>query len=195
MIGARSDLPSDVADLLLEAERDTKENTGLTLVVAFNYGARQEIAAAARALAEEVLEGGFLLSEIDAGAIASRLHTADIPDPDLIIRTSGEQRLSNFLALAGGLRRIRVFADQLAGFRQGRVRGGDQRLFASRSSFRTARLRRVQREDRFMNEADRDARRRSGSGRSRAEATGASFESEVGWIWRSRSARGLRGWC
>ena len=83
--------------LLLEAERDTKENTGLTLVVAFNYGARQEIAAAARALAQEVLEGRLSLSEIDAGAIASRLHTADIPDPDLIIRTSGEQRLSNFL--------------------------------------------------------------------------------------------------
>jgi undecaprenyl diphosphate synthase len=97
VIGARSDLPTDVAELLLEAERDTKENTGLTLVVAFNYGARQEIAAAARALAQEVLEGRLSLSEIDAGAIASRLHTADIPDPDLIIRTSGEQRLSNFL--------------------------------------------------------------------------------------------------
>ena len=97
VIGARSDLPSDVAELLLEAERETKENTGLTLVVAFNYGARQEIAASARALAQEVLEGRLSLSEIDAGAIASRLHTADIPDPDLIIRTSGEQRLSNFL--------------------------------------------------------------------------------------------------
>ena len=81
VIGARADLPPDVSGLLFEAERDTKENTGLTLVVAFNYGARQEIAAAAR----------------DADAIASRLHTADIPDPDLIIRTSGEQRLSNFL--------------------------------------------------------------------------------------------------
>lgn len=97
VIGARSDLPSDVAELLFEAERDTKENTGLTLVVAFNYGARQEIAAAARALAQEVLEGRLSLDDIDAGAIASRLHTADIPDPDLIIRTSGEQRLSNFL--------------------------------------------------------------------------------------------------
>lgn len=97
VIGARSDLPPDVSELLLEAERDTKENTGLTLVVAFNYGARQEIAAAARALAQEVLEGRLSLGEIDAGAIASRLHTADIPDPDLIIRTSGEQRLSNFL--------------------------------------------------------------------------------------------------
>jgi undecaprenyl diphosphate synthase len=97
VIGARSDLPPDVAELLLEAERDTAENTGLTLVVAFNYGARQEIAAAARALAQEVLEGRLSLSEIDAAAMASRLHTADIPDPDLIIRTSGEQRLSNFL--------------------------------------------------------------------------------------------------
>ncbi len=97
VIGARADLPDDVAALLFEAERDTKENTGLTLVVAFNYGARQEIAAAARALAEAVLSGELTLSDINADAIASRLHTAEIPDPDLIIRTSGEQRLSNFL--------------------------------------------------------------------------------------------------
>jgi undecaprenyl diphosphate synthase len=97
VIGARADLPPDVAELLFEAERETKENTGLTLVVAFNYGARQEIAAAARALAEAVVAGRLSLGDIDADAIAARLHTADIPDPDLIIRTSGEQRLSNFL--------------------------------------------------------------------------------------------------
>jgi undecaprenyl diphosphate synthase len=65
--------------------------------VAFNYGSRQEIAAAARALAEMVAAGKLAPSEIDAEAISARLDTADIPDPDLIIRTSGEQRLSNFL--------------------------------------------------------------------------------------------------
>jgi undecaprenyl diphosphate synthase len=97
VIGARADLASEVAGLLRQAEEVTRENTGLTLVVAFNYGARQEIAAAARALAEAVVAGRMALSDIDADAIASRLHTADIPDPDLIIRTSGEQRLSNFL--------------------------------------------------------------------------------------------------
>jgi undecaprenyl diphosphate synthase len=97
VIGARSGLAPDIAALLREAEQVTARNTGLTLVVAFNYGARQEIAAAARALAEAVAAGRLNVNEIDAAAISARLDTADIPDPDLIIRTSGEQRLSNFL--------------------------------------------------------------------------------------------------
>jgi undecaprenyl diphosphate synthase len=97
VIGARADLAPEIADLLEEAEEVTQGNSGLTLVVAFNYGARQEIAAAARALAEMVAAGELAPSEIDAEAISARLDTADIPDPDLIIRTSGEQRLSNFL--------------------------------------------------------------------------------------------------
>lgn len=97
VIGARNGLAAEIADLLREAEQVTKDNTGLTLVVAFNYGARQEIAAAARALAEQVAAGRLSPDEIDADALAAQLDTADIPDPDLIIRTSGEQRLSNFL--------------------------------------------------------------------------------------------------
>ncbi|MGJ0513675.1 isoprenyl transferase [Methylocystis sp.] len=97
VIGAGAELAPDISDLLREAEQMTQENSGLTLVVAFNYGARQEIAAAARALAELVAQGRLTPEEIDADAIAQRLDTADIPDPDLIIRTSGEQRLSNFL--------------------------------------------------------------------------------------------------
>jgi len=97
VIGARSDLAPDIAALLREAEQVTAANTGLALVVAFNYGARQEIAAAARALAEAVAAGHLNADEIDVDAISARLDTADIPDPDLIIRTSGEQRLSNFL--------------------------------------------------------------------------------------------------
>lgn len=97
VIGARDDLTSDINDLLREAEQMTRDNTGLTLVVAFNYGARQEIAAAARALAEQVASGRLAPADIDADTLAAQLDTADIPDPDLIIRTSGEQRLSNFL--------------------------------------------------------------------------------------------------
>jgi undecaprenyl diphosphate synthase len=97
VIGARADLAPEIADLLKEAEQVTQANSGLTLVVAFNYGARQEIAAAARALAEMVAEGRLTPKDIDVDAISARLDTADIPDPDLIIRTSGEQRLSNFL--------------------------------------------------------------------------------------------------
>jgi undecaprenyl diphosphate synthase len=97
VIGARADLASELADLLREAEQVTLANDGLTLVVAFNYGARQEIAAAARALAEQVAAGRLSPDEIDDEAIAAQLYTSGIPDPDLIIRTSGEQRLSNFL--------------------------------------------------------------------------------------------------
>lgn len=97
VIGARDGLAPEIADLLREAEQVTQGNTGLTLVVAFNYGARQEIAAAARALAQQVAAGRLSPEEINADALAAQLDTADIPDPDLIIRTSGEQRLSNFL--------------------------------------------------------------------------------------------------
>jgi undecaprenyl diphosphate synthase len=97
VIGAREGLAPEIADLLHEAQQVTRDNTGLTLVVAFNYGARQEIVAAVRALAEMVAQGSLAPEEIDIDAISARLDTADIPDPDLIIRTSGEQRLSNFL--------------------------------------------------------------------------------------------------
>lgn len=97
VIGARDNLKADIRALVEEAERRTRSNTGLNLIVAFNYGSRQEIAAAARALAEEAAAGRIKPSEIDEAAFARYLDTAGIPDPDLIIRTSGEQRLSNFL--------------------------------------------------------------------------------------------------
>ena len=97
VIGGRAGLPSDIAALLAEAEGLTKANGGLTLVVAFNYGARQEIVEAARSLARLAAAGALDPASIDARAFEAELETADIPDPDLIIRTSGEQRLSNFL--------------------------------------------------------------------------------------------------
>ncbi|MBX3520372.1 MAG: isoprenyl transferase [Xanthobacteraceae bacterium] len=97
IIGERANLKPDIRALLNEAEELTKDNSSLTLVVAFNYGAQQEIAIAARTLAEQVARGELAPSEIDASKIAANLLTKDIPDPDLIIRTSGEQRLSNFL--------------------------------------------------------------------------------------------------
>jgi undecaprenyl diphosphate synthase len=97
VIGARGNLAPDVAALLNEAEELTRGNGGLTLVVAFNYGARQEIAEAARRLAADALAGKIDPASIDEAAIGARLDTAGIPDPDLVIRTSGEQRLSNFL--------------------------------------------------------------------------------------------------
>src|SRR5262245_13170652 len=97
IIGERAGLEPDIARLLEEAESLTHANTGLMLVVAFNYGARQEIARAARALAADVAAGRLASDHITADLLASRLDTSDLPDPDLVIRTSGEQRLSNFL--------------------------------------------------------------------------------------------------
>jgi undecaprenyl diphosphate synthase len=97
VIGEREGLEPDICALLKEAEDLTQDNDSLHLVVAFNYGSRQEIARAARRLANEVAEGGRDPSSIDADALGRYLDAPEIPDPDLIIRTSGEQRLSNFL--------------------------------------------------------------------------------------------------
>lgn len=97
IIGRRDNLKSDILDLLDEAEAKTSANTGLTLIVAFNYGARAEIVDAVRSLAEEVAAGRLAPSDITEASIGGRLSTHGIPDPDLLIRTSGEQRVSNFL--------------------------------------------------------------------------------------------------
>ncbi|RMF14449.1 MAG: isoprenyl transferase [Alphaproteobacteria bacterium] len=96
-IGDRTALSSDLQELIAHAERKTAENRGLQLVLAVNYGGRNEIVCAARRLAEEVAAGRLAPAEIDEDAFARHLELADLPDPDLVIRTSGEQRLSNFL--------------------------------------------------------------------------------------------------
>ena len=97
VIGDRTGLDADVVALLDEAQDATRRNTGLTFVVAFNYGGRQEIARAARALARLVRAGQLDPEAIDAEMLGGVLDTRDIPDPDLVIRTSGEVRVSNFL--------------------------------------------------------------------------------------------------
>ncbi len=97
VIGDREGLAPDIGALLREAEDLTRGNGGLTLVVAFNYGGRQEIARAVRAIARAVKEGRLDPERIDMATIEGALDTRGIPDPDLVIRTSGEQRLSNFL--------------------------------------------------------------------------------------------------
>jgi len=97
IIGERTGLEPDLIALLTEAEELTRNNTKMTLIVAFNYGSRQEIANAAQRLAADVVAGKLDPKAITADALEARLDTAGIPDPDLIIRTSGEQRLSNFL--------------------------------------------------------------------------------------------------
>jgi undecaprenyl diphosphate synthase len=97
VIGERESLAPDIADLLREAEELTKANDRMLLVVAFNYGARQEIARAAQRLAAAAVAGRIGVGEITAETLGEHLDAPDLPDPDLIIRTSGEQRLSNFL--------------------------------------------------------------------------------------------------
>jgi undecaprenyl diphosphate synthase len=97
VIGERNGLSPDIRRLLDEAEDLTRRNTGLILVVAFNYGARQEIARAMHGIAEDVAHGRLTPDAVTAELVASRLDAPDLPDPDVIIRTSGEQRLSNFL--------------------------------------------------------------------------------------------------
>ncbi len=97
IIGERDGLDPEIRRLLDEAEQLTRENDGLLLVVAFNYGGRQEIARAAMRVAELVQQGKLATTDITADMLARHLDAPDLPDPDLIIRTSGEQRLSNFL--------------------------------------------------------------------------------------------------
>jgi undecaprenyl diphosphate synthase len=97
IIGSREELDSNIRSMLSDAETLTAQNTGLTLVVAFNYGSKQEILRAAQRLATQVAEGKMSVSDITLTTIQQNLDTHDIPDPDLLIRTGGEVRVSNFL--------------------------------------------------------------------------------------------------
>jgi undecaprenyl diphosphate synthase len=96
-IGRTADLPGPVRKRLERAIADTAHNTRLTLTLALNYGGRDEIVDAVRAIAQEVKEGALDPSAINAETLSDHLYTAGTPDPDLLIRTSGEMRISNFL--------------------------------------------------------------------------------------------------
>src|SRR5690606_17025773 len=93
----RDDLEPEILAMLHEAEHLTAENRALNLVIAFNYGARDEMVRAIRAIAAQAAAGAIRPAEISSKTVSAWLDTRDIPDPELIIRTSGEQRLSNFL--------------------------------------------------------------------------------------------------
>ncbi len=96
-IGDSSEMPADIQSMMVEAEGMTATGDAMTLIVALNYGSRGEIVAASRRLAARAAAGEIDPAAIDDAMLAAELNTADFPDPDLIIRTSGEQRLSNFL--------------------------------------------------------------------------------------------------
>ncbi|WP_425475557.1 isoprenyl transferase [Mesorhizobium quangtriensis] len=97
IIGEREGLAPDIAALLEEAETLTASNRALNLVIAFNYGGRDEIVRAARRIAEAAVKGELDPANLTSEGFADFLDTSGIPDPDLVIRTSGEQRISNFL--------------------------------------------------------------------------------------------------
>ena len=97
MLGDIDPLPADAKKAAQKAVDSTKDNTGLIFCIAINYGGRAEIVRAARLLAKQAAEGQLDPASIDEAMFASQLYTADLPDPDLIIRTGGEMRLSNFL--------------------------------------------------------------------------------------------------
>ena len=97
VIGRRERLSSDIVQLIANGEALTRDNPGLQLTIALSYGGRDEIALAARLLAEEAVAGSIRPEDIKESFFAQRLFTADLPDPDLLIRTSGEKRISNFL--------------------------------------------------------------------------------------------------
>lgn len=96
-IGRTAELPEEVRERMHWAEDATRKNTGTTLTLALNYGARSELVDAFRALSHEVQRKGLRLEDIDEAEIHRHLYTAYMPDPDLLIRTSGEMRVSNFL--------------------------------------------------------------------------------------------------
>lgn len=112
IIGDRARLALDIVQLIEGAEAQTGGNTGLTVVVALSYGARDEIVEAARRIASDVAAGTLAADRIDEDAFSARLFTADIPDPDLIIRTSGEKRISNFLLWQAAYAEL-IFVDTL----------------------------------------------------------------------------------
>ncbi|WP_421592455.1 isoprenyl transferase [Shinella sp. M27] len=135
VIGDRANLSSDILPLLLEAEETTRGNSGITLVIAFNYGSRDEIARTMRKLAEEVAAGRLAPSQLTSERISASLDTAGIPDPDLVIRTSGEERLSNFLLWQAAYAELMFIPEFWPDF--------------SRDTFRTALARYAARERRF----------------------------------------------
>jgi undecaprenyl diphosphate synthase len=112
VIGDRSKLAADIVPMIEEAEAKTADNRRLTLVIALSYGGQDEIVAACRRIAEAVVAGKLAPEQIDRTTIEQHLLTAGMPDPDMVIRTSGEQRLSNFLIWQSAYSEM-VFVDKL----------------------------------------------------------------------------------
>lgn len=118
VIGQIERLPEKTRQKLQHILKDTKDHNEMTLVLALSYGAREEIVAAARSLAREVADGKLIPEDINCEKFASHLQTAGIPDPDLMIRTSGEMRVSNFLLWQISYAEIVIVSKYWPDFRQ-----------------------------------------------------------------------------
>ena len=118
-IGQLDRLPAKTRELIRRIEEKTAANSAMTLVLALSYGSREEIVCAARSLAEDAVAGNISPAEIDSEVFASRLQTAGIPDPDLLVRTSGEMRISNFLLWQISYAEIVIVRKFWPEFRQG----------------------------------------------------------------------------
>jgi len=112
VIGERRGLAADIAEIIANAESKTRDNDKLNLTIAFNYGGQDEIARAARRLAEDVAAGKVAPIDVTPSRFETYLDTADLPAPDLLIRTSGESRLSNFMLWQAAYSEL-VFVDVL----------------------------------------------------------------------------------
>jgi undecaprenyl diphosphate synthase len=112
VIGDRTKLSGDIVTMIEKAEELTRNNKELNLIIALSYGARQEIVEATRQMVRDALEGRLSPDEITEESFSARLLTRDVPDPDLLVRTSGEQRISNFLLWQSAYTEL-VFVDTL----------------------------------------------------------------------------------
>lgn len=112
VLGTRAGLPKDISDLVEQAERETKDNSAFHLCIAFNYGGREEIIRAATQFADDVKSGAADPADLNEQSFERYLDTAGLPDPDLLIRTSGELRISNFLLWQAAYAEL-VFLDVL----------------------------------------------------------------------------------
>ncbi|WP_277986311.1 isoprenyl transferase [Candidatus Finniella inopinata] len=97
VIGQRDLLPPDIQTLIEQAEKQTEDNSTITVILALSYGSRQELTQAAKSIAHKIAEGTLHADDVTPEIVEQHLYTAGIPDPDLLIRTSGELRLSNYL--------------------------------------------------------------------------------------------------
>ena len=136
VIGERAGVDPDIAQMIEDCERLTAANTTMTLIVAFNYGSRQELVRATRRIAAGVAAGDIAAAAIDADMITRNLDLEDLPDPDLLIRTGGEQRLSNFLLWQCAYTEFVFVRRVLARFQQGDAAAGRFGLLFARPPLR-----------------------------------------------------------